>query len=259
MDKSTGKELLVDGKTIESSVSVNPTTSCGSAVMNFNLNTAELGGKEIVVFERMYEKRSDGNYDGVEPTQKHEDIDDSKQTIRVISLGTTAKDGTDDDKEILATKGAVIKDMISYCVKPGQKYTIRGILMNKATGEPLVVDGNKIEGSMEIEPTEACGTADMFFHFDATGLQGTEIVVFEKLYIFGDDAKGKNPIITHEDINDPAQATIVYLPPPNTGHFTNESGDSQTIAIVMVSASVVLTAGGYGIYRMFARRRFFNR
>ena len=260
MDKSTGKELLVNGKKVEGSVDLKPTTSCGTVVMEFELDTSALGGKEVVVFERLYDHKDDGNYDDEEPIVEHEDIDDPKQTIDIISLETVAEDGTDGDKEILADQAAVVKDTVSYCVKPGQKYTIRGILMDKSTGEPLLVNGEKIEGAVEIEPTEACGTAEMLFHFDATGLQGKELVVFEKLYIFGEDNPDEDePIITHEDINDENQAVIVYMPTPNTGRFTAKDGDGRIGEFILAPAAIVVVVGGYGIYRASARKRFLRR
>ena len=132
--------------------------------------------------------------------------------------------------------------------------------MNKATGEPLLVNGEKIEGAAEIEPTEACGTAEMLFHFDATGLQGKELVVFEKLYIFGEDNPDEDePIITHEDINDDNQAVIVYMPTPNTGHFTAKDGGGRIGEFILAPAAIVVVVGGYGIYRASARKRFLCR
>lgn len=260
MDKSTGKELLIGGKKIESSADINPTTSCGSASMEFAIDARELGGKDVVVFERLYEHKEDGDYENEEPIVKHENINDSKQTITIISLGTEAKDGIDGDKQILADKTAVVKDTISYCVKPGQKYTIRGTLIDKATGEPLLVDGNKIEGAIEIEPTEACGTAEMLFHFDATGMEGKEVVVFERLYIFKAETNDEgDPIIVHEDPNDEAQTVFIYLPPPNTGHFTSKEGDGQITGSILAPVVIITLVGGYGIYRATAKKRFLRK
>ena len=260
MDKSTGKELLIGGKKIESSAGVKPMASCGSATMEFVIDARELKGKDVVVFERLYEYKDDGNYENEDPIVKHENINDSKQTITIISLGTEAKDGIDDDKQILADKTAVVKDTISYCVKPGQRYTIRGTLIDKATGEPLLVDGNKIEGAVEIEPTEACGTAEMLFHFDATGMEGKEVVVFERLYIFKAETNDEgDPIIVHEDPNDEAQTVFIYLPPPNTGRFASKEGDGQITGSILAPVVIITLVGGYGIYRATAKKRFLRK
>ena len=260
MDKSTGMELLINGKKIESSIDINPNTSCGSASMEFVIDARELGGKDVVVFEKLYEYKADGNYENADPIITHENINDPKQTITIISLGTDAKDGIDDDKQILADKTAVVKDTISYCVKPGQKYTIRGTLIDKATGEPLLIDGNKIEGAIEIEPTEACGTAEMFFHFDATGMEGKEVVVFERLYIFKAETDDEgDPIIVHEDPNDEAQTVFIYLPPPNTGRFASKEGDGRITGSILAPVVIITLVGGYGIYRATAKKRFLRK
>ena len=249
----------MDGKPVEGSVTINPTSSCGTAVINFAFNTQSLKGKTIVVFERLYAYKDDGNYDKEDPVVTHGDINDGQQTVDVVSLGTVATDGTDGDKAIIANTGAVIKDVVNYCVKPGKKYTIRGILMNKATGEPLLINGAKVEGAVEIEPTESCGSAEVFFHFDATGLQDTVVVVFESLFEFTTDTDDGDPIITHEDINDEDQAVVIYLTTPNTGHFTINSGGVQGTKLMIAPAAVALTLGGYVAYRIHARKRFLGR
>ena len=259
MDKSTGKELLINGKKVEGSTTIKPTSKCGTATINFTFSTESLDGKSLVVFERLYEYREDGEYDKVDPVVTHEDIKDTEQTVSVVSMGTVATDKTDGDKTIVASKGAVIKDVVKYCVRPGQKYIIKGVLMNKATGEPLLINGKKIEGAMEIEPTESCGEAEMIFHFDATGLQGTEVVVFERLYEFVDGGDEGDPVIVHEDINDLAQSVIIYLPPPNTGESTTEGGSVKGTKFIVAPALAVLGIGGYVAYRVIAKKRFLNK
>ena len=259
MDKSTGKELLINGKKVEGSTTIKPTSKCGTATISFTFSTESLDGKSLVVFERLYEYREDGKYDKVDPVVTHEDIKDTEQTVSVVSMGTVATDKTDGDKTIVASKGAVIKDVVKYCVRPGQKYIIKGVLMNKATGEPLLINGKKIEGAMEIEPTESCGEAEMVFHFDATGLQGTEVVVFERLYEFVDGGDEGDPVIVHEDINDLAQSVIIYLPPPNTGESTTEGGSVKGTKFIVAPALAVLGIGGYVAYRVIAKKRFLNK
>ena len=259
MDKSTGKELLINGKKVEGSTTIKPTSKCGTATINFTFSTESLDGKSLVVFERLYEYREDGKYDKVDPVVTHEDIKDTEQTVSVVSMGTVATDKTDGDKTIVASKGAVIKDVVKYCVRPGQKYIIKGVLMNKATGEPLLINGKKIEGAMEIEPTESCGEAEMIFHFDATGLQGTEVVVFERLYEFVDGGDEGDPVIVHENINDLAQSVIIYLPTPNTGESTAEGGSVKGTKFIVAPALAVLGIGGYVAYRVIAKKRFLNK
>lgn len=78
MDKATGKPLTIDGKTIESSIDLKSEEKCGQIEMIFDLNASELAGKEIVVFESLYY--------GNEIIVKHEDINDSKQTVKIIAV-----------------------------------------------------------------------------------------------------------------------------------------------------------------------------
>lgn len=260
MDKSTGNELLINGEKIESSVNINPTSSCGSATMRFAVDAKELGGKDVVVFEKLYKYRDDDNYDNENPIVRHENINDPKQTVTIISLDTEAKDGADDDKQVLANQSATIKDIVSYCVKPGQKYTIRGTLMDKDTGEPILIDGKKIEGEAEIEPTESCGTVEMLFNFDATGMEGMEVVVFERLFIFKTEISDEDsPLITHEDIEDEAQAVSIYLPLPDTGRFTVENEGGRVSGVVLTPAIIIVAISSYGFCRISGRRRVFGK
>ena len=119
--------------------------------------------------------------------------------------------------------------------------------------------GKKVEGAMEIEPTESCGEAEMIFHFDATGLQGTEVVVFERLYEFVDGGDEGDPVIVHENINDLAQSVIIYLPTPNTGESTAEGGSVKGTKFIVAPALAVLGIGGYVAYRVIAKKRFLNK
>ena len=255
MDKTTGEKLMINGEPVESSINLNSTEECGTTEMLFKLDTSALGGREIVVFESLYYKDS--------LVESHESIEDESQTITVVSLATVAEDGIDGDKDVLADEAAVIKDTIEYCVKAGKKYIIKGVLMNKETGEPVLVDGKAIEGRIEIEPEEDCGTAEMLFHFDATGLEGTDIVVFESLYNYNvDGEEGEDElIVSHEDLNDESQTISVYIPTPDTGHFTAKKGEggSDSDIFIFFPAVAILTIGGYGIYRASSRRRFFGK
>jgi len=40
---------------------------------------------------------------------------------------------------------------------PGKEYTVKGILMNKATGKPLVIDGEEIRASYTFKPETSDG------------------------------------------------------------------------------------------------------
>ena len=57
--------------------------------------------------------------------------------------------------------------------------------MDKATGEPLLVDGAEITAEVEFTPEAADGTVELTYTLDASALAGTTIVVFETLYSDG--------------------------------------------------------------------------
>ncbi|MBR2754128.1 VaFE repeat-containing surface-anchored protein [Candidatus Saccharibacteria bacterium] len=253
MDKTTGEKLLINGEPVESSVNLNSTEECGTTEMLFKLDTSALGGREIVVFESLYYKDS--------LVESHESIEDESQTVTIVSLATVAEDDTDGDKSVLAGEAAAIKDTIEYCVKAGQKYIIKGILMNKETREPVLVNGKAVEGQIELDAEESCGTTEMMFHFDATGLEGTDIVVFESLYKYNEDEeKGEEElIVAHEDINDESQTINIYIPAPETGLFTAGKSSNKTNDFIFIPAIIVVSVGGYSIYRAISRRKFFGK
>ena len=195
MDKTTGQALTKDGSVIEASVNVTPTTACEQTEIIFDINASYIAGHEIVVFEKMYQ--------GNNLVISHEDIDDAAQTVDIISLGTSAVDNLDRDKFILTDEDAEIRDTINYCAKVGVKYTIKGTLMDKTTGQIVPITGEGNEKTLEITPTSACGQIRMFFEFDASNFAGHEIVVFEEMY------EENRLIISHKDLSDASQTVNI--------------------------------------------------
>ena len=203
MDKETGQPLVIDGQTFTQTAEVKPTTDCGTLDMEFPINTSNLEGKSIVVFENLYYKES--------LKTKHEDINDANQTIDVVKLGTIATDEKDDDHFIVEGESTTIKDTVTYCAKKNTPFVIRGILMDKETGKPLLINDEVIESSIEITPEEACGTAELEFEIaDTTGLAGKAIVAYETLYeVLPTDPTTEREVISHKDPDDEDQTVTV--------------------------------------------------
>ena len=203
MDKSTGEPLLINGAKVEQSVEVKPTTDCGTIDMEFPINTTDLNGKDIVVFEKLYYKEN--------LKSTHEDINDANQTIHIVSLGTVATDEKDDDHFIVEGEKTTIKDTVSYCAPKDQPYRIKGVLMDKTTGAPLIINDKTVEQTLDFTPTENCGTVELLFEIeDTTGLAGRAIVAYETLYKLTTDEPAKEEkVISHEDINDDDQTVTV--------------------------------------------------
>ena len=154
-----------------------PETADGTVEVTFTLDASNLGGKSLVVFEQLYQAET--------LIASHEDIEDEGQTVEITEpekpiLGTTA---TVDGSHTADPTGEItIVDVVKYSgLNPGETYTISGVLMNKGSGEPLLVDGAEITAETEFTPESADGTVELTYTLDASALGGTTIVVFETL------------------------------------------------------------------------------
>ncbi len=248
MDKNTGEKILVNGAPVEQSITITPTKMCDQTEMTFDFDASELGYKEIVVFESLY----DGNNLIVE----HKDINDKNQTVELVSLATTASDKADGDKILSYGKEVEIKDSVRYCLKSGQEYTVKGILMNKATEEKIIVNGHAVESDITFTPEQDCGEIDMFYNLDTTNLGGAELVVFESLYM--DDEL----IVEHNDFSNVSETVTVEVPVPDTGLFTKErvnGSESNENMIIGGVAFVAVGVCGYIALRFIRRGRILRR
>lgn len=75
-DKETGKELIVNGKKVTAKVKFKPVDKNGTVDVEFNIDTKAIQGKDIVVFESLFDKRG-------KKIATHEDINDEGQTVHV--------------------------------------------------------------------------------------------------------------------------------------------------------------------------------
>ncbi len=146
MDKETGKALLdKDGREVTSEATFTPTEASGTVEVAFDLDASELEGKSIVVFERLY--RLD------RAIAAHEDIDDAGQTVAFTApaVATAARDGADGDSHASIDPETVVIDTVRYTgLNAGREYTVRGTLMDKATGEAR--DGADGDSHASIDP-----------------------------------------------------------------------------------------------------------
>ena len=199
MDKETGEKLLVDGKEITAETVFVPETKNGSVDVTFIFVATGLHGKEIVVFEDLYRENV--------LLATHADINDEGQTIKVKNpeIGTTAS--FEGEKEIDPLDKVTLTDTVSYKdLTPGKEYRVTGVLMDKSNGKELLINGEKVTAEATFVATEASGSVDVTFIFDATGLHGKGIVVFEDLY------RENALLATHADINDEGQTVKIKNP-----------------------------------------------
>ena len=123
------------------------------------------------------------------------------------SIKTHAKDSETDENYSTPDEDVTIIDTVSYQgLFVGEEYTVKGILMDKLTGQPILdKDGNEIVAESTFVPEEREGTVDVEFKFDGSELEGSVAVVFETLY----DAEGTIQA-EHKDIDDENQT--IYFP-----------------------------------------------
>ena len=98
------------------------------------------------------------------------------------------------DKYLPADQPVTIRDYINYHnLIPGEDYTVKGVLMDRSTGKPLMIDGAEIRSEKTFTPTGNTGMENVEFTFNAAGLGGRSIVVFQELYRNGTlEAEHKN-------------------------------------------------------------------
>lgn len=126
-----------------------------------------------------------------------------------IEIGTKAT--VEGEKEVDPLDKVTLTDTVSYTgLVPGKEYRATGVLMDKETGEKLLVDGKEITAETVFVPETKNGSVDVTFIFDATGLHGKEIVVFEDLY------RENVLLATHADINDEGQTVRIRNPKIHT-------------------------------------------
>ena len=145
-------------------------------------------GKTIVAFESVSQEGKE--------IAVHADIHSPEQSIYFPEIGTTAKDAKDGDQEALAEKETQLIDTVSYkdLVAGGLSYRLAGTLMDKETGKEVLVDGKPVTAETTFRPETAVGLLDVPFTFDATGLGGHDVVVFEKLYVTIKDGKEEKEV-----------------------------------------------------------------
>lgn len=147
-----------------------------------------------------------------------------------IEIGTKAT--VEGEKEIDPLDKVTLTDTVSYTgLVPGKEYRATGVLMDKKTGEKLLVDGKEITAETVFVPETKNGSVDVTFIFDATGLHGKEIVAFEDLY------RENVLLATHTDINDEGQT--VKIKNPEIGTKATADGKKEITADKITITDVV--------------------
>ena len=215
MDKETGKELKVSGKTVEAENSFTADAAEGKIEMAFTFDASALKGKSVVVFESL-------KYEGKE-IAVHADLSDEGQTIHFPEIGTTALDKKTQSHNALAEKEVVVTDTVAYKnLVPGKTYTVTGTLTDKESGKALMKDGKAVTAETSFTAEKAEGSVKLSFTIDASMLAGKSVVAFESL------KEKEQEIAVHADISDEGQT--IHFPEIRTTAVSEKSQSHNALA-----------------------------
>ena len=215
MDRAANKPILVDGKEVTAQTTFVPETTDGTVDVTFTFDGTGLEDTVIVVFETLYTEKKE--------VAVHADITDEEQSVYVPEIHTKAEDATTEINHTEALPKAKIVDTVSYSsLLPGKEYTMTGTLMNKKTGEPILIDGNSVTSQVAFMAEKPEGSVKIVFLFDASVLAGTTVVAFESLTYKGVE------VAVHSDIEDKDQT--VYIPEIHTTAVGEDTKDHVTEA-----------------------------
>ena len=156
-----------------------------------------------------------------------------KASKKEISIRTMALDEQSKTHTISQKSGGRIVDTVSYTgLVPGVEYILSGVLMDKRTQQPIMLDGKEVVATATFTPEKPDGEAEVKYDIDASKLNGTTAVVFEKLYESNQEnavetdktnVTDRTPVATHEDITDADQT--VYIKSPGSSATSKDSSD----------------------------------
>lgn len=263
MIKDENAELIIDGKRVENDYTFVADDEEMKVEIAYPFNASDLGGKNLVTFEELYDLS-----DKDEPIKvaEHKDIEDDGQTVliteRIIKIHTTAT-FEDGKKEIEAGKDVTIIDTVTLeGLEVGTTYQLVGWQMLQEENAELIINGKRVENDYTFTADSENMEVQIAFTFDASELGGQQLVTFEELYDLSNPDEPKK-VTEHKDIEDEGQTVTIKEVPdvpeepekpetpttPDTPTRTDspKTGDSTNLMafIVMLLASAGGLAGTY--------------
>ena len=229
MDRKTGKPLLIDGKEVTAETTFTAKKAYGTVSLEFSFDSSALKGKSVVAFEHLYHKGKE--------VATHADIKDKGQTVRILDpvLQTSAVHKETGKKTAYVDEKTTITDKVTYQnLIAGAEYTVKGILMDRKTEKPLLIDGKEVTAEKTFIAEKSNGYVNLDFTFDSSALKGKKTVVFERVYY------GEEEIASHTDIKDKNQTVKFKAPPEEEPPKTKTPGTPKTGDNVPVFGAVVL-------------------
>ncbi len=176
MDKETKKNILSRGNPVTAEVEFTPDSADGTVDVVFEFDATGLGGHDVVAYEHLR------NLETNTIIASHEDIEDEDQTVHVneVKIGTMATVNGSHEVDVPKDGMITLKDKVSFeGLIPNYEYTIKGVLMDKATGELVKDNGKEVTAEKTFTPGAEKGWTVMEFKFNAKSLKGHDVVVFE--------------------------------------------------------------------------------
>lgn len=244
MDRDTGEAVRdPSGKEICSETEFTAEAASGTVEVLFRFDGSDMEGKTLVVFETL--KRGEKEY------AVHKDLKDEAQTIYIPRIRTLAMEKESQEKEVIAKGTVTLTDRVEYeNLIPGKRYVITGILMDKSSGQPLVIGEKTVTSKRSFIPQETSGNIEVEFTFDAEKVGEKELVVFENMSVMvpkeeteskEEDNLIEREVASHEDLEDERQTVAFHIPQEASSPSTVKTGDSTTIlGCIFVSVFMLL-------------------
>ena len=263
MDKKTGEELILNGKTVtaEQAFTTGAANKKNGAVkgefkLEFTITEdmqADLAGKDMVIFETLYVQSGKDWRVAAE----HKDLNDAGQELKVPTLKTTLMDQATKTHVAYPNQIVTLVDTVEYTnLIPGKKYTMEGTLMKQpknGEAEEIFRDENKkpVTASKDFVASETGeGIVELTFTFNAKELfmEGKSVVAFETCSPEGDLI----PVATHANIHDkdqtvdfPKVGTKASLVKKNVGKDTVTIEVTDQIMLTNLNTDYSYTAKGW--------------
>lgn len=150
--------------------------------------------------------------------------------------------------EWIETDGEIRDKVTCRGLAAGEKYRVKGVLMDRSTGE-----STGTEGSRDFEAGEADGEITVTFSVDGKAMAGKSLVAFEYLYHVGAESGEETLLASHEDIDDESQrVTISMLPADNAPQTGDENMMLTVVMMILIGVSI---AGITAILTMGRRKK----
>lgn len=239
MVRETGEELLASGEPVTTKTTFIPKERDGTVELVFSFDSSSLAGQTVVAFEEII-------YKGIHVIS-HAEIDDAGQSVHYPEIGTVARAAATGDAQVIISEKTTLLDTVSLTnLVPGETYTLKGRLMDRETGEPLLVNEKEVTAETTFTAENASGSLELSFTFDAFSCRGKTFVVFEELYC------NAARVASEADLANENQT--VYLPDlktmaadQQTGTHTGTIGP-QTVIVDTVLYSNLLPGKEYSVF-----------